>query len=234
MKKAISLFLALMLSFCCVISGMAEAGNRVIRVSGQATVTLSADTATLQIGVNTRKSTVQEAQAENNLLMRGVIDAILVAGIEEKDIITSQFDVYSSFEYSVDEQGKEISIPGYQVSNMLSVTVRDLNHLGKVLDVAMAAGANTTYGIHFSSTQENAAYQKALARAVEDAENKARVLAAAAGKELGELILMDASQQNSYYGISNTFDAKSASGVSSVVSGDVSVSATVIMEYTFR
>lgn len=233
MKKYFVFLAVMVLALCGTFSAMA-AENGVIRVSGNATVSFSADTAVIQVGVNTRKATVREAQGENNVLMNSVIDAILKAGVDEKDIITSQFDVYSTFEYAVDANGREVSTPCYQVSNMLSVTVRDLNLLGGVLDAAMAAGANTTYGIRFSSTKENDAYQKALTRAVEDAAAKAGVLAAAAGKELGNLIYIDASQQNINYGISNTFNAKAVADASSIVSGDVSVSASVVMEYKFR
>jgi len=233
MKRCLVILTVAVLALCSAFPAMA-AENGMIRVSGHATVTLSADTAVIQVGVNTRKATVREAQTENNSLMNGVIAAILEAGVNEKDIITSQFDVYSTFEYTMDDKGREISTPCYQVSNMLSVTVRELNQLGAVLDAAMAAGANTTYGIRFSSSQENEAYQKALTRAVEDAAVKAGVLARAAGKELGTLILIDASQQNINYGISNTFNAKAVADASAIVSGDVSVSASVVMEYSFR
>jgi len=231
MKRLMLIALALM----CLLCGTVYAENEAqIRVSGNTTVSLAADTATLQIGVNTKKPSVREAQQVNGELMNRVIAAIRNAGVAEKDVSTSQFDVFSTFEYAVDEQGKEISTPCYQVNNMLSVTVRDLSILGSVLDAAMEAGANTTYGIQFSSSQENQAYEKALTRAVEDGAAKARVLAAAAGKELGDLILIDATQQNHYYGITNTYDAKSSAQRTLIVSGDVSVSASVVMTYTFK
>lgn len=232
MKKGFCLMMAVLM--LCIGSLPALGEENIIRVTGNAAVSLSADTATIQIGVNTKKATVQEAQAENAKLMNAVIQAIRQAGVDEKDVTTSQFDVFSSFEYSYDDQGKEISTPCYQVSNMLSVTIRDLSVLGAVLDVAVAAGANTTYGINFSSSRENEVYQKALVRAVEDAANKAKTLASAAGKELGDLKLIDASQQNNFYGITNTFNAKGAADAAAIVSGDVSVSASVVLEYAFK
>lgn len=234
MKRLLCLCLMLALLGALCVPALAEE-DKEIRVSGNATVTLAADTASLQIGVNTRKNTVQEAQVENAALMNAVIAAIRQLGIEEKDVVTSQFNVYSSYDYSYDAAGQEVRTTYYQVDNMLSVTIRDLSQIGAVLDAAMAAGANTTYGITFSSSQENEAYQKALTRAVEDAAQKAQVLAKAAGKTLGELILMDASQGSYYYGISNVYDAKSAAGAgTSIVSGDVSVSASVVLEYKFK
>ncbi|MBQ9264445.1 MAG: SIMPL domain-containing protein [Clostridia bacterium] len=233
MKKFLSLVLIVALVGLLCVSASAEE-NRVIRVSGNATVSLAADFATLQIGVNTRNASIGEAQAENARLMQAVIAAIQQAGVGEKDVITSQFNVYSNYDYSVDDQGREVRTNYYQVENMLSVTVRDLSRVGAVLDAAMNAGANTTYGITFDSTQANEAYQKALTRAVQDAAMKAQVLSDAAGKELGELITVDASQGNYSYGVSNVYSAKAASDETAIISGDVSVTANVVLEYEFK
>ncbi len=235
MKKLLCVFLAAMLLCALTLPALAEGDDdHVIRVSGNAFVTLAADTATLQIGVTTRKDTVAEAQAENSEIMQKVIRAVLDTGIAENDVITSQFSVYTGRDYYTDENGTEAVREYFEVNNMLSVVVRDLGLLGKVLDAGMEAGANQTYGISFSSTKENEAYQKALTRAVEDAQQKARVLAEAAGKSLGDLLTMDASQGGYYYGISNVFDAKAGAAESAIVGGDVSVSANVVLEYSFE
>ena len=235
MKKLLCVFLAALLLCALTLPALAEGDDdHVIRVSGNASVTLAADTATLQIGVTTRKDTVAEAQAENSETMQKVIRAVLDTGIAENDVITSQFSVYTGRDYYTDENGTEAVREYFEVDNMLSVIVRDLNLLGKVLDAGMEAGANQTYGISFSSTKENEAYQKALTRAVEDAQQKARVLAEAAGKTLGGLLTMDASQGGYYYGISNVFDAKAGAAESAIVGGDVSVSANVVLEYSFE
>ena len=231
MKKVIALLTALLL--CLSVSALAEDAP-VLRVSGNATVSLAADYATLQIGVTTRKDSVSDAQRENAETMQAVIDAIRQAGIGEKDVITSQFSLFSGYDSTYDAQGREMRKYYYQVENMLSVTVRNLDQIGAVLDTAMAAGANTTYGMDFSSTEQNEAYQKALTRAVQDAMQKAKVLAEAAGKELGDLRVIDASQENYSYGLRNVYSAKEAGADTSIISGDVSVSASVVLEYAFR
>ncbi|MBR1584833.1 MAG: SIMPL domain-containing protein [Clostridia bacterium] len=233
MKKTLGLLVAVML-LCSICACALAEDDRVLRVSGNATVSLAADHATLQIGVNTRKDSVTEAQQENAALMQAVLSAIQQMGIVEKDLITSQFSVYGGFDISYDSLGREQRRNYYQVENMLSVTVRDLNQIGAVLDAAMAAGANTTYGITFASTQENEAYQLALTRAVQDAMAKAQVLSDAAGKTLGDLTLIDASQNSYHYGVSNVYSAKEAAGDTAIISGDVSVTADVVLEYTFQ
>ncbi len=238
MKKTLAVCLACLLIVLSV-PALAEENPRLIRVSGNATVALAADTATLQIGVNTKKFTVQEAQKENAALMNAVLDALHEIGIEDQDIMTSQFNVSSMFDYSVSSFGQEIRTQYYEVQNNVSVTVHDLTLIGQVLDAAMDAGANTSYGITFSSTQQNEAYQKALTRAVEDAMQKASVLAAAAKVQLDELVSMNATQ-NQYavngYGLSNVYayEAKSMDRGTVITSGDITVSADVTLEYTFH
>ena len=238
MKKMIALCLVCLLIVLSV-PALAEENPRLIRVSGNATVALAADTATMQIGVNTKKPTVQEAQKENAALMNAVLEALHAIGIEDQDIMTSQFNVSSMFDYSVSSLGQEIRTQYYEVQNNVSVTVHDLTLIGQVLDAAMEAGANTSYGITFSSTKQNEAYQKALTRAVEDAMQKAGVLAAAAKVQLGNLVSMNANQ-NQYamggYGISNAYvyEAKSMDRGTVITSGDITVSADVTLEYEFQ
>ena len=240
MKKFLAVFAAVLLMVSLALPALAE-NDRVIQVSGSGVVSLAADTATLQIGVNTRKESVKEAQKENANLMAAVMEAIKKAGIEEKDIMTSQFNVFSSYEYSTSVLGKETRTPYYEVQNTVTVIIHDLSMVGAVLDAVMEAGANTTYGISFSSTQANEAYQKALTRAVEDAMIKAKVLSAAAGVELGELIRIDATKNsNGYYretyGITNSYSyaEKMADAGTSITGGDLTVTADVVLEYAIR
>ena len=240
MKKFLAVFAAVLLMVSLALPALAE-NDRVIQVSGSGVVSLAADTASLQIGVNTRKESVKEAQKENANLMAAVMEAIKKAGIEEKDIMTSQFNVFSSYEYSTSVLGKETRTPYYEVQNTVTVIIHDLSLVGTVLDAVMEAGANTTYGISFSSTQANEAYQKALTRAVEDAMTKAKVLSAAAGVELGELIRIDATKNsNGYYretyGITNSYSyaEKMADAGTSITGGDLTVTANVVLEYAIR
>ena len=214
--------------------GAVPAMGETLRVSGSAGVSLAADYATLQIGVNTRRDSVTEAQQENARLMQAVIDAIGRMGVGEKDVTTSQFSVFSGYDSTYGVSGREVRQYYYQVENMLTVTVRDLSQIGAVLDAAVNAGANTTYGIQFASSKENEAYQQALARAYEDAAAKAEVLSRAAGKTLGALTLIDANQGNYGYGISNVYNAKAAAADTVIISGDVTVSANVVLEYSFQ
>ena len=77
---------------------------------------------------------------------------------------------------------------GYDIYNTLSVTVRDLDQLGSILDQVVAAGANQIYGIYFYTSDLTAATAQAREAAVKDAQERAGQLADAAGVEVGRIV----------------------------------------------
>ncbi len=230
MKKLITILLAAALLLAICAPALADENDMEIRVTGSATVSLAADTATMQIGVNTSSKDVVEAQNKNNAVMDAVIAAVVAAGVDKKDVFTSAYSVYMDYVDPADTN----AVPGYQVNNTLNVVVRDLTIVSAVIDSAVSAGANNFYGLYFSSTEENAAYDLALKRAYEDAAHKAQVLAEASGMPLGTLkdIIAD---NNGYgaYGASNTYSmAADAARETVIMTGDVSVSASVTLVYS--
>lgn len=235
LNKALILCLSVALLLSLALPASADNDDRTITVQGSAVVSLKADMATIEIGVENKHTDVIKAQEENTKQMNVVIDALKNAGVAEEDLITSNFNVYTSYDYNYSSLGAEERIQNYTVSNMLSVTVRDLEKIGIILDVAVNAGANQIYGLNFSSTQNNAAYEKALTRAVEDAREKAQVLCTAANVHLGELIEITAQDNGYVYGARNTLtmDAASAKGAA-IVSGDVQVSASVTLVFEIK
>lgn len=205
-------------------------GSRTLTVTGSATISLAADVATMQIGVNTQNASVGEAHAQNAEIMQRVIDAILAQGVAREDVITSEFSVYTTDSGSVLRASTK-----YTVTNMLYVTVRDLESVAAIIDAATAQGANQMYGLSFSSSQADQAYKKALARAYEDALAKAEALSAVAGAVLGEAESINASGGYGSYGLRNSYemmDAKAAGAA--IVSGDVSVSASVTVTFGLK
>ena len=228
MKKALIMLLCLLAALCLAVPALGEGVSR--SVSGSSNISLAADTATLRIGVSTVRDTVAEAQSGNNEIMQRVIAAILGQNVAQEDVVTSDFSVYTERDYS------DASVPvRYHVDNTLYVTVRALDTVGDVIDAATAAGANQMYGLTFSSSGETAAYEKALRRAYEDAAAKAALLAEAAGQTLGEVVSINAS--NSYggdYGIANTYAMDARSAKTAIVSGDVTVSASVTVVFAIK
>ncbi len=236
MKKTLTAAMALVVCVLLLAPALAETESGTVTVYGTATVSLMADTAVIQIGASTKADSVVLAQQKNDLTMRGVIEAILAQGVEKEDIVTSQYNLQANAGEGLMGYATDLLDSRYEVSNILSVTVRDLSRIGALIDATSAAGANTVYGLSFSSSKSTEAYHRALARAVEDGKAKAGVLAAAAGKELDELRSMQSDMYyGGSYGVLNSMDmmASEAKGAA-IVSGDVSVTAGVTLVYSFR
>jgi uncharacterized protein YggE len=157
-----------------------------VYVSGNGVVTIAPDTASVVIGVNVIETTLSSAQEKATSQMTAVIDALKAAGIDEKEIQTVNYSVNIIQDY--DQNGNPAAIKGFQVSNQVNVTIRDLDKLGSILDTVVAQGANAIYGISFYVDDPSAAASQARTLAVQDAKKKADELAAAAGMKVGRVL----------------------------------------------
>lgn len=160
-----------------------------IVVSGEGEATVSPDMALLSLAVVRQAKTAREALDANNEAMASVIKAMKEAGIEARDIQTSGLSISPQYVYPDERNGeKEPRITGYEVTNALSLRVRDLTKLGEVIDQSVTLGVNQGGGITFTNDDPSATLKEARKRAVTDAMEKARTLAEAAGVELGDVL----------------------------------------------
>jgi len=162
-----------------------------ITVVGQGSVRMSPDIAQVSIGMETSAGTVGEAVGENEAQMVKILAALAAAGIAEKDIQTMnysiQLDRYPE-QMARTESSSAEPAPVYRVSNMVTVTVHDLESVGDVLDAVIEAGANNIWGITFALDDPTAAQSEARVKAMEDAQSRAEALAELGGVELGPVM----------------------------------------------
>lgn len=232
MKKLLALTLVLLLalpSLACAES-FAAANDATLTVTGSASVTLTADYVRVSVGVSTTAATVEEASTLNNTSIHAVIAALKEAGVAEEDIATSNYSVHAEYDYASGSQ----QLAGYNVTNQLSVIIRDMEHIGATLDKATAAGANNIYNIEFLSTQADAAQDEAIGYAVQDAMRRARLLADAAGLSLGGV--KSISDSTASYGIvTRTYASKLDAAVgNSILPDDTSVSTSVTIVFELK
>ncbi len=167
-------------------SPVAGASTATVSVSGVGVVTTTPDTASVQLGVTVTQATLADAQSQASTQMQAVIDALTAAGVAAKDIQTSSY--YVSVVQNYDTNGNPSDVSNFQVQNMVNVVVRDIDTVGPILDGAVAAGANTVYGVNFYLDDSSAASTQARALAVQDAQKRAEELATAAGMTLGPVV----------------------------------------------
>ncbi len=145
---------------------------KTISVTGSGTVTTVPNRATFSFGVVSNAKTATAALAANANDMRNVIAALVPAGVARDDIQTQGV----SLSPRTSDNGD--TILGYTATNSVSATVRDLNKAGRIVDAAVAAGANQVSGPSLTRSDSSALYRSALRGAVADARAKAGAIAA--------------------------------------------------------
>ena len=233
MKKLLSVILILALLLPCIALSetVAVTENATITVTGSASVTLKADYARISVGVSSKAATVEQAANENNAAIFAVIEALKEAGVAEEDIATSNYSVYAEYDYA-SFGGQKLT--GYNVTNQLTVIIRDMDHIGATLDKATAAGANNIYNIEFLSAKADEAQDEATVYAVQDAMRRAKLLASAAGLNLGGI--KSISDTVASYGIVTRSYASKLDAVAgnSILPDDTSVSASVTIVFELK
>ncbi|MCZ2127788.1 MAG: SIMPL domain-containing protein [Anaerolineales bacterium] len=183
---AILTVLALTLSACgTTVNQAAPTTPRTLNVNGMGVVYLTPDIVYINVGVSTQKTDATDAVNTNKEQTTKVIQAVKKFGVEDKDIRTTNFSIWSSPQY--DSNGQLTGEISYSVDNSVSITVRDIDKLGALLDAAINAGANSIYSIQFDVEDKTEASKQARALAMTDAKTEAQELADVAGVGLGEI-----------------------------------------------
>lgn len=180
-----------------------DSGSATLSTSGTATTMAQPDKVSVNLGVETNGTTAQEASSANANLTADVLAALVGLGIPEAQISTSGYQVYPVYapydpvnvckvmegypippECYVNGQ----TITGYKASNSLTVTLDVAGTIdgGKVIDTAIAAGANNVNGVYFfmSSEQQEEIRDGLIGKAIENAKHRADVAATAVGMEV--------------------------------------------------
>ncbi|MFZ5354380.1 MAG: SIMPL domain-containing protein [Bacillota bacterium] len=144
-----------------------------LAVQGAGKIKARPDIAAVTIGVITEDADINKAMQENNRVSAEVIKAVKMQGVEERDIQTANYVVDTQYDYI---DGKQV-FRGYKVTNLMEVTIRDIDKAGDVIGAAVNAGANNVSDVSFTLSNPSAYYLKALRIAVKDAGKKAEAVA---------------------------------------------------------
>jgi len=178
MKKeiAIGIILLVLLSSAVFLPASAEEEEKgVLTVSGSASVSVYPDKAVIRLGVLTENESADAALSENSEKVAGILEKLKSEGVE---VETDYFSIYPLFSY---DEGQKLR--GYRVVHMLRAEV-DVERAGEIVDLAVLSGANQVSGITFTSSKVDGAKKEALRKAVQNAQEKARIIAQAAGVQI--------------------------------------------------
>jgi hypothetical protein len=216
-----------------------QTGQSGIWVTGYGSKDVASDVAKVYIGVESKEDTVSEARQKAADAMTAVLDSIRALGVEDDDIVTTNFNIYPQTVWVEvkDSLGShsEPQITGYVVSNTVEVTVRDLDKLDEVIDNAADQGGDLIRINSISFTVANPAQFSAETRqlAAADAKAKAELYAQAMGVNLGPLVFLTELSSSaplatrSYAGADAAYAQEAGFAPTPIQSGDVSLSTTI-------
>jgi len=171
----------------------AYAADKLLTVTGDATVAVAPDAAVIRIGVSSSAKTAREASDANAKQMTAVMAAIKEAGIADRDVQTSRLSLQP--QYDPNKSGTA-RLLGFQVTNQLTIKIRDIDKMPAILDRAIAAGANEMSGIEFVVSEQSKLLDQARDDAIGDARRKAELYAKAAGVKVGQVIAISEEGSN--------------------------------------
>lgn len=158
---------------------------RVISVTAEGKINVKPDIAIISLSVVTQSKTVKEVTREGNERMKAVIDAVKKLDINEKDITSTQYNLYPQYFYPEDRKRQ---LSGYNLNQKLRIKVRDLTKVEEVLDGGIAAGANQVGQLTFDIDDPSEIKKEAREMAFATAKEKAEDMAKAAGVKLGRVV----------------------------------------------
>jgi len=229
-----ALILILVLSAC---GPSTQTIARTLTVSGNGTVYLTPDIAYIYVGVHTDDADLATAVSENNTQAQALVDALKKAGVAGVDIQTSNFSVYTNSNGGIDKMTGQAIANGtyYSVDNTVYVTVRDLTHLGSLLNAAVGAGANSINSITFDVADKTAAQAQARQKAMDNAAALAGELAQTAKVSLGAIQTITYSDNTySYYGMVGGGGASAPNASVPIQPGQTQVSVSVSVTYAIN
>jgi len=215
-------------------SSATDLSRRTITVVGEGSASAKPDVAHTTIGVQVTAATAADAAKQNNDKMNAVIAKIKSLGVADKDIQTTNYSITPVHNTG---KGSVNDIVGYQVSNNVALTIRDLDKVGAILDQVTQAGANNVYGISFAVDDTTKMQSDARAKAMADAQKRGDELARLAGATRGDvLVISEVIQSNPVplFAAPAALSARAADSEPSIESGELSLKMRVQVVYAIR
>jgi len=206
----------------------ATAPEHTISVTGMGDVTVKPDVADIYLGVSVTSPTAKGARDAAATQMTAVIAAIKALGVADKDITTTNVSLGPVYDYS----SSTAKLTGYQFTNTVKATVRDLTKVPDVLDNSVAAGATVVNGVSFRLDNPKTVEAQARSAAMTDARAKADALASAAGVQIkGVASITEVSVSSPVYFAPQADAAKAVGASTPIQSGTTDVTISVTVSY---
>src|SRR3989344_5244427 len=174
--------------------GSGISASNTISVSGDGEVFAVPDTATFSVTVQEEAKDVKSAQEVATKKGNDIKAYLKSQGVDEKDIQTTDYSVYPQYDYTNTvcsggycPPGKQV-LRGFQVSETITVKVRDTQKAGDLLAGVGSKGASSVSGLNFTIDDQDALEAEARDEAIAKAQEKAEVLADSLGVSIVRVV----------------------------------------------
>ncbi len=185
--------------------GSGVSATNTISVSGEGEVFAVPDTATFSVTIQERAKDVATAQTAATKKNNDVIAYLKEAGVDEKDIQTADYNVNPQYEYTngVCREGYcqpgTQKLVGFEVTQTLTVKVKDTDKAGELLSGVGSKGASSVSGLSFTIDDQDQLEADARDKAIADAQTKAENLAASLGVSIVRIVGFSENEYQPYY-----------------------------------
>src|SRR3989344_1544326 len=214
-----------------------------ISFSGDGEIFAAPDIAMVSVTLREEGKDVKTAQDKATAKEKAVLDFLAEQKIEKKDIKTESYNSYPKYDYGTSCYGmycpdRTPKIIGYEVSEYISVKVRDLEKAGTLVQGIGALGVAEFSGPNFSIENEDSLKAEARKMAIDQAKAKAESLAEDLGVRLVRIVSFseDGNYPGPYYakGMMALDSAESVAPAPELPTGENKIISNVTITYEIR
>lgn len=178
--------LLLLTTFSSVAFAQNAPRERTISVTGEGLLRIVPDMATVRFGIVTRHKDPEEARSQNASAARITMNAVRDLGIDERKIRLDVLRLQAAREYN--QSTRRYDEVGFEAIREVVVEVDDLDTLPTLVTRVVQGGANRLQGIEYGLNDRELVRNRALQLAVENARDKANLMAATLDVQRGAVL----------------------------------------------
>ncbi len=230
MKKLVALTLLL------AAPAFSAEAPRSIQVTGEGLVRTEPDLVKLNFGIESNDRDLNKAKEDNAQKTKKLMDALKKFNVPSKDIQTGYIQINPNYDWN----GGKRSFRGYTAMKSLSITLRDVNEYGKILNAVIDAGVDHVNGLQFEHSKAEELKMEARKRAVANAKARAELLASELKQKIGlplEIIEGEIPVIRPMFRAMAANDAmmmKGGAAEDSIAPGETTISATVTVRFQLQ
>ena len=215
-----------------------------ITVQGSGQATLPPDVARISFTVQNTAKTISDAQTATTKQANAALAYVKEQGVADKDVKTLSYNINPQYSYpspcspgEICPRYSEPKITGYQVSQSVQVTMRDLANVGTVLAGIGKLEVQNVNGPNFALDDATAGNDAARADAIAKAKAQAKLLANQLGVHLGKIVNFSESSggyASPMYSLGAGMSDEKSAPTPNIPTGENTYNASVSITYEIR